>query len=151
MGLFSFFQSSAATRAEPPAEAKRMLEKAGYEIKITNKKASIITKIDGRGHLGSTQADYVAEKNGKKYAVLALTGLLTDPAEPSVRRKLLECALAFKALGLIYVDLDKAEIHEIAFEFPKEAGEYFFQFFLVFFVIGALIGIIWLMVQLKLF
>lgn len=151
MGLFSFFKPASAPYTDPPVEARRLLEKVGYEIKTTGKKATIITKIDGRDHMSSTQADYVAEKNGKKYAALVLTGLQTDPAEPAIRRKLLECARAFKALGLLYVDLDKAEIHEVAFEFPKEPAEYFFQFFLVFFIIGVLVGIIWLLIQLKLF
>lgn len=131
-------------------EASGILKKLGFKILDSQKKRTLLTYIDGKSHVGYAQADFIIKKDKKTYAVLVKSGLLADPTEPSIRRQLLEYERIFKTDGLLLLDLNKGELHEIRFEFPKSTKEYFLQILIGLLIIFIILGIIWLFVLLKL-
>jgi len=88
----------------------------------------------------------------KKYVVVVQSGLeASDPNEPMLRRKLLEFDHVFHPHALLVVDLSRGEIHEVNFRFPYERNiDFFFRFLIALFIIAMVIGIIWMLVQLRL-
>lgn len=138
--------------ASPQKEVEQFLKKAGYEILEKRKKESIIVRIDDRDHLGSLEAEYIVRKAKKSFVVVERKGeTIFDPTEPGLRRRLLELHQVFGLNGLLLVDRDNNEIHEVTFKFPRERGlEFYLQFLLGLFLILGIIGIIWVMINLKL-
>ncbi|MBU0574558.1 MAG: hypothetical protein ABIJ26_06820 [Candidatus Margulisiibacteriota bacterium] len=132
-------------------EAKQLLERAGYKVKAANKKATVITRINGKSHMGYIEADFVVAKKNKKYVVAVKSGELADASEPLTRRQLIEYSHVYKPDGILLLDLNRAELNKIEFSFPKDAREYFFQFLVILLIVFVTAGIIWLMIQLKLF
>ncbi|MFC1571134.1 hypothetical protein ACFL31_01115 [Candidatus Margulisiibacteriota bacterium] len=133
--------------------AERLLKNAGYAILGKGIKETVITKVDGKDHFGFLEADYTVRGGRRKYVVVVLTGEgSADPNEPIMRRQLLEYARVFRRYGVLVLDLNNGRIHEISFKFPHERNiDFFFQFLIGLFIIGVVIGIIWIMVQLRLF
>ena len=75
-----------------------------------------------------------------------------DPTEPELRRKLIEYDRVFGLSGVLLIDPEKNEIQEVVFKIPRERGlDFYFQFLGAVFLILLVIGIIWLMVQMRLF
>lgn len=134
-------------------EIETLLKGNGYRILGKNQRELAITLVDGREAMGDLVAEYTAEKKGKKYVVYAVRGEgEKDPAEPALRRRMIEYDRVFGLNGVLLVDAEKGEIHEVRFKFPREKGiDFYFQFFTALFIIALVIGIIWVMVNLKLF
>jgi hypothetical protein len=132
---------------------ENQLKRHGYQILGKNQKESILVNVDGRESLGSLEAEFTVEKAGKKYVVVVKRGDGSfDPTDPVFRRKLIELDRAFGLNGIILVDPEAAEIHAVGFKFPRERGlDFYFQFFSALFIIAIVVGIIYLMVQVKLF
>lgn len=134
-------------------EIESALRRYGYRILGKNQRELAITLVDGREAMGDLAAEYTAEKKGKKYVVCAVRGEgEKDPTEPALRRRLIEYDRVFGLHGVLLVDAEKGEVHEVRFKFPRERGiDFYFQFFIALFIIALVIGIIWLMVAVKLF
>lgn len=130
-----------------------LLKSRGYKIVGRNRRASIVVRLDGKEHLGDLTAEYLAEKNGQRYVVWGVKGDgEKDPTEPALRRRLVELSRAFGLNRILLVDAEAGEIGEVGFAFPRERGlDFYFQFLTGLFIVGAVIGIIWLMVYLKMF
>ena len=125
----------------------------GYKIVGQNQRASIIVRLDGQEHLGELTVEYLAEKNGQRYLVWSVRGDgEKDPTDPALRRRLVEYSRAFSLGRILLVNAEAGEISEVGFAFPRERGlDFYFQFLTGLFIVGAVIGIIWLMVAVKLF
>ncbi|OGB89849.1 hypothetical protein A2625_05305 [candidate division WOR-1 bacterium RIFCSPHIGHO2_01_FULL_53_15] len=134
-------------------EVENLLRRRGYQILGKNQKESILVNVDGQDHLSSLEAEYTVERSGKKFVVVVKRGEGSfDPTEPGFRRKLIEYARAFGLNGILLVDPEAEEIHTVSFKFPRERGlDFYFQFFSALFIIAIVVGIIYLMVQVKLF
>ena len=134
-------------------EAGKLLKKHGFQILGKNQKESILVNLDGKDHLGSLEAEYTAEKKGKKFVVVVKRGEGSfDPTDPVFRRKLIEYDRAFGLKGILLVDPEAGEIHSVSFKFPRERGlDFYFQFLIALFIIFGVIGIIWLMIAVRLF
>lgn len=132
--------------------AENFLRQVGYQILGKRQKGAIITCIDGKDHLGSLEAEYTARKDGKNYVVIVRGGEGEwDPAEPALRRRLLEYDRVFGLNGVLLVDPSEGTIHAVNFKFPRERGiDFYFQFLGALFLILLIIGIIWLLVKVKL-
>lgn len=154
LSRFLVFKSSSTQIKVIPyseEEAVRLLENNSYKVLEKQKQAPIITRIDGKSHLGHIMADFLVEKDNKKYAVKVRTGEGADPHDPVVRRQLIEYDYVYKPIRLLFLDMNAGEIHEISFDLPRPERETFFFIFMAVFVILIIIGIIWLLIQLKLF
>lgn len=132
-------------------EAERILLRAGFKILDKNKSAPILTIINGKSHLGKVTADFMVEKDKKIYAVHLRSDLAVDLTEPANRQKLIEQDYVFQPDGLLLLDLNQKQLHEVYFEVPKPERENFFTLFIALFIILVIIGIIWLLLQLRLF
>jgi hypothetical protein len=131
-------------------EAESLLKKKGYRIIAKQKRADIITYVDGKPNLGFVQADLIVEKNGKKYVAEVKAGeLVSDPNEPSTRRQLLEYKFAYKPYGILLVNMLDKSIHQIDFEHPSYGDDKIFKLILTALVVIIVIGILWVFLSIK--
>jgi len=132
-------------------EAGKLLLRQGFTILEKQKRTPLIIWVDGKSHLSHVQADFLVQKGKKTYVVEVKTGQVADPTEPATRRQLLEYDYVYQPDGLLLLDMNLGELHEVDFELPREGRENFMTIFLPLFIILFIIGIIWLLIQLKLF
>jgi hypothetical protein len=131
-------------------EAEDLLKKKGYKIIAKQKRADVVTYIDGKPNLGFVQADFIVEKNGKRYVAEVKAGeLVSDPTEPSTRRQLLEYKFAYKPYGLLLVDMTDKSLHHIDFEHPSYSEDRIFRLILASLVVIIAIGILWIFISIK--
>ncbi len=131
-------------------EAEALLKKKGFRIIGKQKRADLITYIDGKPNLGFVKADFLVEKNGKKYVAEVKAGeLVSDPNEPSTRRQLLEYKFAYKPYGILLVDMIAKAIHKIDFELPSYGEDRIFKLILAALVVIIVLGILWVFSSIK--
>lgn len=131
-------------------EAEELLKKKGFRIIGKQKQADIVTYIDGKPNLGFVRADFLVEKNGKKFVAEVKAGeLVSDPTEPSTRRQLLEYKFAYKPYGILLVNMLDKSIHKIDFELPSYAEDKIFKLILGALVVIIVLGILWIFASIK--
>jgi len=131
-------------------EAEALLKKKGYRIIGKQKRADVITYVDGKPNLGFVQADLIVEKNGKKYVAEVKAGqMVSDPTEPSTRRQLLEYKFAYKPYGILLVNMLDSSIHHIDFQLPSYGDEKIFRLILTALVVIIVLGLLWIFVSIK--
>jgi hypothetical protein len=131
-------------------EAEALLKKKGFKILAKQKRADLITYIDGKPNLSFVQADFIVEKNGKKYVAEVKAGeLVSDPTEPSTRRQLLEYKFAYKLDGVLLVDMIGKSIHLIDFEYPTYGEERIFKLILGALVVIIVACVLWIFMSIK--
>ncbi|MEE8637874.1 MAG: hypothetical protein V3T21_02400 [Candidatus Margulisiibacteriota bacterium] len=133
-------------------EVEGFLQRAGYQILGKRQRETVITNVDGKDRFGYLEADYTVRRGKKKYVVVVQSGEgSSDPNEPLLRRKLLEYDHVFSPNALLVLDLSRGEIHEVNFRFPYERNiDFFFRFLIALFIVLMIVGIIWMLVQLRL-
>ncbi|MFH1361542.1 MAG: hypothetical protein ABIH69_02670 [bacterium] len=133
-------------------EAENLLKKNSYVIIGRRLRETVITNINGSDHFGYIQADYLVEKLKKRFPVLVFAGEGSpDPNEENFRRRLLELDKAYRLDGVLVLNLNKMEIYQTRFRFPRERNiDFYFRFLGGLFIIAAVIGIIWLLVHMGL-
>jgi len=131
-------------------EARTLLERAGFKIVSEQKRSPVIVLINGKRHLANVTADYLVKKENKTYAVKVKSGLMTDPLEPAALRQLIEYDYIFKPEGLLFLDMQNAELNEIKLEVPRSLRDVFLTVMVGLFIILFLIGIIAVMIRLRL-
>jgi len=138
-----------------PVSAEKLLKEKNFKVLKKGLQAPFSLLIDGKKHLVISHFDFLVEKEGKKFIVYVHEGTLSaDPTDPLLRRKLLEIKNTFKDEGLLLLDRSDDSIQEINFDFspPLWGGaDRFFHTIVILFIIGVILGIIWLMIYLKLF
>ncbi|OGC34379.1 hypothetical protein A2311_06350 [candidate division WOR-1 bacterium RIFOXYB2_FULL_48_7] len=134
-------------------ELAGLLRAGGYQILGVKPKEQVLISLAGQNHVGLLEATFTVRKADKKYVVVAHDSIdPLDPTEPALRRALLEYDRFFGLQGVLLVNLQRKELAEVTFKFPRERGlDFFFQFFAAMFFVGLVIGIIALLVYLKLF
>jgi hypothetical protein len=144
---------SAEQKSFSEEEVAGFLERAGYQIQGKRQRETVMTRVDGKERFGYVEADFTARRGKRRYVVVVHAGAgPADPNEPMLRRKLLEQDRVFRPHAFLVVDLSRGEIHEVTFYFPHERNiDFFFRFLLAIFIILAVVGIIWVMAQLRLF
>lgn len=131
-------------------EAETLLKNKGFKIIDKQKRADIITYIDGKPNLGFVKADLIVEKNGKKYVAEVKAGeLVADPLEPMTRRQLLEYKFAYKPYEVLLVNMLDKSIHKIDFEFPSYGEDKIFRLILTALVVIIILGILWIFASIK--
>jgi hypothetical protein len=132
-------------------ESAALLRKRGFQILGKDQREVVVVRVDGKDHLGDLVAEYTVSKNGKKYVVWEMREGANDPTEPALRRRLIELDRVFGLDGALLVDPAEGTISEVRFRYPRERGlDFYFQFLGALFIIGLVIGIIWLMVAVRL-
>ncbi len=150
-----FYKPQNLVRSNPIAYSEEQAEKIigdnGYLILEKQKKFPIIIFIDGKSHLGFIIADYLVEKDKKKYVIYVKTGEEPDLLEPKTRQILLEYDYVCSPTKLLVLNIDRVQIHEISFKLPEEERDSFLKIFIPVFILLLLIGIIGLFIALKIF
>jgi len=149
--LISFKMSRRVQMAQfSEEEAENLLKKKGFKVIGKQKRADVITFVDGRPNLGYVQADFLVEKNGKKYVAEVKAGeMVSDPTEPSTRRQLLEYKFAYKSYGLLLVDMIDRSIHTVDFKLPSYSEDRIFKLILTALVVIIVLGLLWVFVSIK--
>lgn len=141
--------------SEAEIEAESLLQKRGFKIKNRGLQAPILTNVDGKTYSSISSVDFLVEKDNKNFIVRIHGGSISaDPTDPALIRKFIESEVVYQPDGLLLLDLVDKSIQEISFTYPKSRASLFegvFRIIQILFVLGVILGIIWLMVYLKLF
>ena len=98
-------------------EAAELLRQEGYQVVDEQASREASMWVDGRRLAVRVRADYLVQRNGKKYVVEVKTGKkATDPASTSTRRQLLEYERVYDADGLLLADMEQKRLRRIWFE-----------------------------------
>lgn len=103
-----------ARRGETRAE--KLLRKRGYRVEGRQVPTRFTFHVDGTPRDVELRADLLVRRSGRRYVAEVKTGTLApDPGHRATRRQLLEYAVAFDADGLLLVDADRGNVHEVVF------------------------------------
>lgn len=102
---------------EGEVSAESLLKQKGYDLTVTQKSAKLSMWVNGEKYSYLVRPDAFAEKEGKRYIVEIKTGSLAiDPKKSATRRQLLEYYHGFDVDGLLLIDAEQHEVHDIYFE-----------------------------------
>ena len=149
--LLSLKMSRRVTAAQfSEEEAEALLRQKGFKIIDRQRRADIITYVDGKPNLGYVKADFIVEKNGKRYVAEVKAGeLVSDPKEPSTRRQLLEYKFAYEPYGILLVNMLDSSLHQIDFDIPSPDTEKTFRLILAALIVIIVLGIFWVFASIK--
>ncbi|OGC12012.1 hypothetical protein A3K48_06005 [candidate division WOR-1 bacterium RIFOXYA12_FULL_52_29] len=137
-----------------PNEEQDYLIKSGFKVLARKPKAMVISRVDGKDHLGKLEADYLVSRDNHQFIVVVQQGEgALDPSDPIVRRRLVEFDRAFNCHGLVFFNPHESQLQVVSFRFVREKGwlDLFFQFLMFGLAIAVVAGIIWLMIHIKMF
>ena len=97
--------------------SERLLERAGYRVLERQPRGTAHVIVDGVRLEVAVYADFLVARGGRRLVVEVKSGAARRATQDTVRRQLLEYALAYDAHGLLLVDARGREIHEIGFEY----------------------------------
>ncbi len=105
-------------------EAERLLERAGYTIEARNLAREARFVVDGEEIAYGVRIDLLARgPEGRVHVVEVKTGgRAPDPRHGPTRRQLLEYAMIFGTTGVLLVDMEAGEIHEVDFQLALSAS-----------------------------
>jgi len=154
-----FLRKSRLDKEAEPTEAEKesedLLQKRGFKILKRGLQAPLLTNVDGKTYSSVSAADFLVEKEKNTFIVRVHGGSISaDPTDPSLIRKFIESEAVYQPDGLLLLDLVDKSIQELSFTYPKSSATVFegiFRITQILFIMGAILGIIWLMVYLKLF
>jgi hypothetical protein len=137
---------------EAEEEAEILLRSKGFKIIDRQRRATILTYIDGKPNISYVQADFIVEKKGKTFVAEVKTGeFAPDIMETNTRRQLLEYDFVYKPDGILLVDMVERRIKEVEFGLPEERKEKFAVLIVGTIFILIILGLIWLFIQVRLF
>lgn len=97
--------------------AEKLLQELGYHLLDLQKSSTLSMWVNGEKFSYLVRPDAFAEKGDKRYLVEIKTGpVATDPKQSATRRQLLEYYHGFDVDGVLLVDAEMGEVHDIYFE-----------------------------------
>lgn len=118
------------------SEAMKLLQQEGYHIIEEQARMPVKMMIGKERYESFIKADFIVEKNHKRYLAEVKTGKQANPRLPNVRRQLFEYQNLFETDGILFIDMNKYDIIEVSFTVPETMnGEY------KYFLAGVFIGI----------
>lgn len=96
-----------------------LLRRRGYRVIELQAHRSFTYLVDGVRQKAHVRCDVIAKKRGKTYVVEVKTGQEAHPGSVSTRRQLAEYWRVFEADGLLLADMDRNQLHTLAFERPR--------------------------------
>lgn len=104
--------------------AEDLLKKEGFTIEISQKGFKLPMWVNGQAMQYLVRPDAFASKEGKRYLVEIKTGLVAiDPKHSATRRQLLEYFHGFAVDGVLLVDAELGEIHNVYFQRREKKEE----------------------------
>ena len=118
------------------SEAMKLLQQEGYHIIEEQARMPVKMMIGKERYESFIKADFIVEKNHKRYLAEVKTGKQANPRLPNVRRHLFEYQNLFETDGILFIDMNKYDIIEVSFTVPETMkGEY------KYFLAGVFVGI----------
>lgn len=103
-----------AVRAEKGA--RRVLERAGYDVEETQARTEWTVLCDGAPQNFDLRADYIVVKGRRRWVAEVKSGdLVTGLRHGATRRQLLEYQLAYDVDGVLLVDMKARRVREVSF------------------------------------
>lgn len=111
-----------ARKAEIRAE--RLLVRRGFHVLERQACRRLSMEVDGQRYPAEVRADLLVERDGRHYVAEVKSGLeAPDPLRPATRRQLLEYHLVFRPDGVLLVDMETEQVHEVAFPLLDDAPD----------------------------
>ena len=131
-------------------EAEDLLKEHGFKIIDRQRRADMVTFVNGKPNLSFVKADYIVEKKGKYYVAEVKKGeIVSNPTEPATRRQLLEYKFAYQPDGLILVDMLERRLQFIDFYLPEKGEDKYIKIILGVMIAGIVFGLLWLFISIK--
>lgn len=104
------------------ARAEALLRALGYSVVGRQVAARYGLDVDGDLVAVDLRADYLVERDGRRYVAEVKTGRLAPRLDtPATRRQLLEYRVAFDVRGVLLVDADTGAVRAVTFPLPAGA------------------------------
>ena len=113
VGFYLFYKFLSKKKLLTPADcnsrdAEDFLKKRGFQIVEKKRQSSVVVYVNGKGHLNTEAADFIVERDRKRYVVKVVNEIGVDPTEPAMRRKLIEFSKLFPGLEILLLNLNGA-------------------------------------------
>jgi len=105
-------------------EAVEVLTDAGYRIVEDQASREVALEVDGAPRRYTLRPDFLVRRGDRRYVAEIKTGKKApDPMYTPTRRQLLEYEVCFPDHGLVLVDMETRQVHEVAWaEVDAAAG-----------------------------
>jgi len=128
VGFYLFYKFLSKKKLLTPADcnsrdAEDFLKKRGFQIVEKKRQSSVVVYVNGKGHLNTEAADFIVERDRKR----------------------------FPGLEILLLNLNGGELQEIKLKFPKSETELLFTVFVASFIVLGIVALVVLLVQLKLY
>ncbi len=110
--------------ADGEARAEPLLRAHGYTVVARQAPVTYDVSVDGAWRAIELRADFVVEREGRRFVAEVKTGRLAPRLDTSAtRRQLLEYRIAFDVAGVLLVDVDAGRVHAVEFPLPLTRAE----------------------------
>lgn len=104
------------------SDAEKLLRRQGYTILDAQVRRPVGMTVDGERVESFIKADYLVRKSGRIFLVEVKTGKQANVRLPNVRRQLFEYQNIFHTDGILFIDMNKYDIIEVAFDDPATSA-----------------------------
>jgi hypothetical protein len=105
-------------------QAGRLLEELGYTVLSRQLETTYTVLVDGQPTEVLLRADYLVSRHGRQFVAEVKSGNVAPRLDTaSTRRQLLEYLVAFQVDGVLLVDGEQREVHEVTFPMPQSQGK----------------------------
>jgi hypothetical protein len=104
-------------------QAARLLEDLGYTVLGQQVETSYAVIVDGKPTDIALRADYLVSRGGRQFVAEVKSGQVAPRLDSAAtRRQLLEYRVAFQVDGVLLVDGEQRQVHEVTFPISQSAG-----------------------------
>jgi hypothetical protein len=105
-------------------QASRLLADLGYQVLDSQVEATYTLLVDGEPSTVTLRADYLVSRRGRQFVAEVKSGQVAPRLDTAAtRRQILEYGVAFQVDGILLVDGESRQIHEIAFPTPNRGNK----------------------------
>jgi len=98
-------------------DAAQVLTDAGYRILEDQARREVALRVDGERRCYTVRPDYLVGRGDRRYVAEVKTGRKApDPCYAPTRRQLLEYEVCFPNHGLLLVDMEARQVHEVGWD-----------------------------------
>jgi hypothetical protein len=127
--------------AEGERQAESLLSEAGYRIVARQAAASYELRVDGQTELARVRADFLVERDGRRFVADAKRGPeASRVTKPATRRQLLEYRYAYEVDGVLLIDAERGRVREVELRGPPRRSSEGWRLLLAC-LVGVLIGV----------
>lgn len=104
-------------------QGARLLEDLGYAVLGRQVETSYTVLLDGEPAQIPVRADYLVSRGGRRFVAEVKSGAVAPRLDTAAtRRQLLEYLVAFQVDGVLLVDGERRQVHEVTFPMSQPAA-----------------------------